>query len=84
MADRGSGESNSAPGAPKPSSSSAFPASSQPRDVYNDGFVDKSWDPDDYREDPGVNQMYSDSSLSNRPNLPYPGQHYDIYRGGNK
>ena len=57
-------------------------------EAYNQGYKDKSWDT---HRDPlphatpnptyerGTNPAYSDTSPTQRPKLPYPGSHYDIY-----
>ena len=50
------------------------------RDKHNQTYLDKSLDMPEDASRHGNNPAYDDSSATRRPNLPYPGQHYDIYR----
>ena len=51
-----------------------------PRESYNTGYLDQSLDRDSVSHRNADNPLYKERSPTSRPPLPFPGQHYDIYR----
>ena len=51
-----------------------------PRESYNTGYLDQSLDRDSVSHRNSDNPLYNERSPTARPPLPFPGQHYDIYR----